>query len=534
MNELNNNLDPEADDYLHNPDPRYERDRGRCCSWRGIVNMGCITIIVVGIVSLFAAFPIVTYFMTHSLSTFGAFNLGGINGTGQVPAITGRFTLIDQDTPQSAYSLPPFTATGPEWQLVFSDEFNTDGRSFYPGDDPFWEAVDLWYWQTALLNWYDPRTVTTGNGSLQIAFTNTPSHDLNYLGGLVSSWNKFCFTGGILLASVSLPGNSEVPGLWPALWSMGNLGRAGYGASLEGMWPYTYDTCDVGALPNQTLNGQPEAALINGDPDHGGVLSYLPGQRLSRCTCTDDSTHPGPKHSDGTYFGRAAPEIDVFEATVQGRPGDQPFGLVSQSAQWAPFNYEYSWVNTTENQIIPNPAKTSHNNYEGGIFQQATSALTQTDQLAYTGPGGDGTFSVYGYEYIPGTSTDSYITWISGGEASWTLRAPGMGPDANTQISARPVPQEPMYIIANLGMSPSFGAIDFDDLTFPAVMMIDWIRVYQDPAAINYGCDTKEYPTQDYINQYIDAYTNPNFTTWEQFGQVFPGNRLLGQCASGT
>ena len=40
---------------------------------------------------------------------------------------------------------------------------------------------------------------------------------------------------------------------------MGNLGRAGYGASLEGMWPYTYDACDVGTLPNQTHNGAPLA-----------------------------------------------------------------------------------------------------------------------------------------------------------------------------------------------------------------------------------------------------------------------------------
>ena len=32
--------------------------------------------------------------------------------------------------------------------LVFSDEFNVDGRTFYPGDDPFWEAVDLHYWGT--------------------------------------------------------------------------------------------------------------------------------------------------------------------------------------------------------------------------------------------------------------------------------------------------------------------------------------------------------------------------------------------------
>jgi beta-glucanase (GH16 family) len=34
---------------------------------------------------------------------------------------------------------------------------------------------------------------------------------------------------------------------------MGNLGRAGYGASVDGMWPYSYDTCDVGTLPNQTF-----------------------------------------------------------------------------------------------------------------------------------------------------------------------------------------------------------------------------------------------------------------------------------------
>jgi len=117
---------------------------------------------------------------------------------------------------------------------------------------------------------------------------------------------------------------------------MGNLGRAGYGASLDGMWPYTYDACDVGTLPNQTLNGLPVAATAN---DHWGALSYLPGQRLSRCTCEGES-HPGPKHSDGTFVGRAAPEIDIFEAQVNpsrnsqntGRP---MVGQVSQSAQWA-------------------------------------------------------------------------------------------------------------------------------------------------------------------------------------------------------
>ena len=81
-------------------------------------------------------------------------------------------------------------------------------------------------------------------------------------------------------------------------------------------WPYTYDSCDVGTVANQTNNGLPVAATINGDTRANGALSYLPGQRLSRCTCAGES-HPGPVHADGTYVGRAAPEIDIFEAQVR-------------------------------------------------------------------------------------------------------------------------------------------------------------------------------------------------------------------------
>lgn len=60
--------------------------------------------------------------------------------------MTGNWGLIDIETPRSAYTKPAWTAGTSELQLVFSDEFNTDGRTFYPGDDPYWEAVDLHYW----------------------------------------------------------------------------------------------------------------------------------------------------------------------------------------------------------------------------------------------------------------------------------------------------------------------------------------------------------------------------------------------------
>lgn len=47
-----------------------------------------------------------------------------------------------------------------------------------------------------------------------------------YEGGLMSTWNKFCFTGGLVEASVSLPGPNNIAGLWPAVWTMGNLGTS--------------------------------------------------------------------------------------------------------------------------------------------------------------------------------------------------------------------------------------------------------------------------------------------------------------------
>lgn len=124
---------------------------------------------------------------------------------------------------------------GKQLQLVFSDEFNTDGRTFYPGDDPYWSAVDLHYWGTNNLEWYDPSSITTKGGALQITLSEKPSHNLNYTGGMMTSWNQFCFTGGYLEVAVTLPGQAGIAGLWPAIWSMGNLGRAGYGASLDGM-----------------------------------------------------------------------------------------------------------------------------------------------------------------------------------------------------------------------------------------------------------------------------------------------------------
>ena len=62
------------------------------------------------------------------------------------------------------------------------------------------------------LTWtrYDPAAITTSNGSLKISLSKKATHGLNYQGGMMSTWNKFCFTGGLLQASVTLPGANNV------------------------------------------------------------------------------------------------------------------------------------------------------------------------------------------------------------------------------------------------------------------------------------------------------------------------------------
>src|SRR5258708_1454346 len=64
----------------------------------------------------------------------------------KIPTMTNNYELIDVDTPSSAHTYTSF-ADSSQWQLVFSDEFEVENRTFWPGDDPYWEAVNLHYWQ---------------------------------------------------------------------------------------------------------------------------------------------------------------------------------------------------------------------------------------------------------------------------------------------------------------------------------------------------------------------------------------------------
>jgi hypothetical protein len=141
-----------------------------------------------------------------------------------------------------------------------------------------------------------------------------------------------------------------------------------------------YDACDVGTLPNQTwVNGTGPLAALRSTASRAKYnysLSYLAGQRLSyaisalpctfhpffffcfplssACTCPGED-HPGPSPNKG----RGAPEIDVLEAE-HNKQGSG--GVISQSAQYAPFTHDYQFINDTEDAWTVYNSSISHAN----------------------------------------------------------------------------------------------------------------------------------------------------------------------------
>ncbi|KAF3147695.1 hypothetical protein TWF594_002285 [Orbilia oligospora] len=500
--------DIEADDELHAPDgKKIDRDFNFWTK-RGVVNLGGLVLLVGGILFLFIGYPVIFFVQNYVLESDRPAPTASCRGSeclppniqNQPPLKNARTGLIDPDTPKSAMTRT--ASDGKQWNLVFSDEFNVDGRTFYPGEDPFWEAVDIWYGATQDSEWYDPNQITTKDGVLEITFDAFPTHGLPYRSGMLQSWNKLCFTGGIIEASVSLPGRGDVSGLWPGFWTMGNLGRPGYLASTEGMWPYSYDdVCDAGITANQSSTDG---------------ISGLPGMRLPACTCKG-ADHPTPGKS------RSAPEIDVFEASVSviNQQGSK-VGSVSQSAQFAPFDVWYQ--PDYEYMAVYNASITTMNEYRGGIFQQAISGLTSLNNDWYDGK----KYQTYGYEYEPGA--DGYIEWDVGRQPTWRMEGPSVRPNGN--IGQRVIPKEPMTVILNVGMGTSFAFVEWLEIEklLPAKMRVDWVRIYQPPGKESVTCDPPGYETTQYIKDHPIAFMNPNVTTWEAANYTRPKNSFENTC----
>ncbi|MCO5550371.1 hypothetical protein L7F22_003855 [Adiantum nelumboides] len=230
--------------------------------------------------------------------------------------------------------------------------------------------------------------------------------------------------------------------------------------------------CDVGTIYNQTTpEGIPASNARGGRTAFNGKyntesLSWLQGQRLSACTCAGED-HPGPKLSDGSFKGRGAVEIDVFEAQVGKGKADPSIRTmqVSQSAQ-----DQYTFANTTGPAYdLFTPLSSEANTYKGAAYQQSGSIVSDTlagsTEKGAFGIGGGGGFATYGTEYTTGAQGSA--TWINNGNPSFRINPAALEPDPVSQISNRVMASEPM-----------------------------------------------DYPTQDYINRHPEAYSNAQLQFW--------------------
>ncbi|CAD6977464.1 unnamed protein product, partial [Tilletia controversa] len=141
---------PEDDDWLHEVnDSENPRAGYMCCDSRGLLNVGFLLIVCISVITLFVGWPVLYYANTlsnHALWGPKAtalpegptwINVIDNNGSSQRTTQSPLRGLIDQDTPASAMNKTSSDGKR-KMKLVFSDEFNEDGRTFFEGDDPYW------------------------------------------------------------------------------------------------------------------------------------------------------------------------------------------------------------------------------------------------------------------------------------------------------------------------------------------------------------------------------------------------------------
>ncbi|CEG40031.1 Concanavalin A-like lectin/glucanase, subgroup [Plasmopara halstedii] len=555
------------------------------------------------------------------------------------PTKSGIPTWVDTDTPKKDYVY--YSSRGRRWDLTMSDEFNVPNRSFRAGDDHMWTSLEKPDGVNGALEIYSHNMTSTAcddDGTCYFyietidevtkinvynMYTHPPSFNdvyFWYRGGMVQSWNKFCYQGGMLEVRAQLPGavtpetgnpdialgpsgktsaNRFYP-TWPGIWMLGNLGRAIFSASTNRMWPFTYNECDPDVF----------------EPSY---------QRISAC---DDN----PGYGLNPNQGRGAPEIDILEgggvaisSSIQIGPGmpknyrlfdvntslgDPIYCLYGFSCQTLGANYidvptDYyqrerghkSWYQglryAANNYCAPNDdAKQSYetieNSLEQGITENFCSVDTcpasgdvhsdlsfidnrtdahwginsnatppsgvmspfnyQMDALSANWPIHFGAYTNY-YEYQVEwvTGKNGYVRWLLHGEPLFEITSDvieNVPQDTKNSNPKKIMIEEPLYVIFNVALSSSWGAMPpnpgrecrgdgLDDVTnkicdaFPMYLKIDYIRLYQDLGddlePDNYmttECDPATHPTKEWINGHIDEYEDNDNKVIEVAGKA--------------
>ncbi|RLN70614.1 hypothetical protein BBJ29_008312 [Phytophthora kernoviae] len=141
------------------------------------------------------------------------------------------------------------------------------------------------------------------------------------------------------------------------------------------------------------------------------------------------------------------------------------------------------------------------------------------------------TYVKYQLEWV--TGSEGYIRWMVEDIVIFEITAESIEnvpQDDNKSNPKKIMLEEPMYIIFNVALSTSWGAVPPNpgepcrgDGTnaqtnaicdgFPMYMKIDYIRIYQDLSKgsdMSIGCDPDTHPTAQWIKDHIDEYETPD------------------------
>lgn len=452
---------------------------------------------------------------------------------------SNKTSTTDPPTMSPTTTPTPFpTSTPGTYQLVFSEEFNVPGRSFEDGTDPRWTALEKNDYTNDALHYYSAANAATDNkGNLVItteaADTEVIGYDdkkkkktmvtKHFRSAMLQTWNKFCFTGGIVEARVQLPGKSDVGGLWPAFWLLGNLARHTYVGSSEHIWPWSSEVCTERSFDAQHI------------------------------TACDQVAHYGLEAG----VGRGSPEIDIFEVQPGKLKANQ--GVFLRSSVGQPFMSASFQVAPGRTSMRPGPGywpgpgqwyeglvggdNTSLNigfygnyNHFVGDYDPTKSdywsdAVSFNRQL-------DGRYFNSSHTYrlewdVPTDEKDGYLHWFLDEKLVLAINGTGIrNAGTGSEIST-----EPMYILLNTAISSQWGfPLDCPDTCkcktydchsndyalrcgfsdgFCQMMSeqnpkykIDYVRVYQnsDNPEEKVGCSTPERPTRRYIEAHEKLY----------------------------
>jgi beta-glucanase (GH16 family) len=459
--------------------------------------------------------------------------------TTPAPTITTAPSHSPTESPTAFPTYIPKT-----FELVFSDEFNTPFRKFDDGQDPRWTAIEKNDYTNDALHYYTAANARTNEHGELVISSEAGDTDIvgfddakkkrthvtkHFKSAMVQSWNKFCFTGGIIEAEVTLPGKSEVGGLWPAFWLLGNLARHTYVGSSEHIWPWSSQVCNNQSKSAQLVSGCDRVAHYGFEP----------------------------------YLGRGSPEIDIFEV----QPGNikHNTGPFAKSSVGQPFMSSSFQVAPGRSYNRPGPGEWPgpdqwYGGLEGGPntslnilfygtynhFLNDVNPIEQdywSDAISYNRQLDESHFNsthVYRLEWdVPDENSDGYLHWFIDGELvvsmnGTSIKDAGLGSEVST---------EPSYIIFNTAISKQWGFPQECPTNCPCKIYdcnsdqwqkicgfsegfckmmkadkpeykINWVRVYQDPnnPTQKVGCSTPERPTRKFIKAHQGVYKTPQDT----------------------